>query len=55
MTGPDLAHCDAERFPLETNQDHSLIFEIAPKYFISGAFVDYEGYSISSKGFFAQR
>ena len=52
MIGPDLAHCDAEWFPLETNQDHSLIFEIALKYFISGAFVDYEGYSISSQGFF---
>ena len=30
------------------NRDHS-VFEIAPKYYI---FVDYEGYSISSKGFF---
>ena len=26
--------------------------EIAPKYCISDSFVDYEGYSISSKGFF---
>ena len=26
-------------------------FEIAPKYCISNSFVDYEGYSISSKGF----
>ena len=25
-------------------------FEIAPKYCISDSFVDYEGYSISSKG-----
>ena len=31
--------------------DHSVIFEIAPKYSISDSFVDYEGYSISSKGF----
>ena len=31
--------------------DHSVIFEIAPKYCISDSFVDYEGYSISSKGF----
>ena len=33
------------------NLDHSVIFEIAPKYFITDSFVDYEGYSISSKGF----
>ena len=33
------------------NRDHSVIFEIAPKYCISDSFVDYEGYSISSKGF----
>ena len=36
---------------LEMNRDHSVIFEIAPKYYISDPFVDYEGYSISSKGF----
>ena len=33
------------------NRDHSVIFEIAPKYCISYSFVDYEGYSISSKEF----
>ena len=33
------------------NGDHSVIFEIAPKYCISDSFVDYDGYSISSKGF----
>ena len=33
------------------NRDHSVVFEIAPKYCISDSFVDYEGYSISSKGF----
>ena len=33
------------------NRDHSAIFEIASKYCISDSFVDYEGYSISSKGF----
>ena len=33
------------------NRDHSAIFEIAPKHCISDSFVDYEGYSISSKGF----
>ena len=32
------------------NRDHSVIFEPAPKYCIFDSFVDYEGYSISSKG-----
>ena len=36
---------------LKTNKDYSTIFEIAPKYCILDSFVDYEGYSISSKGF----
>ena len=40
-----------EWFALETNRDHSVIFEIASKYCISDSFVDYDGYSISSKGF----
>ena len=34
------------------NRYHSIIFEIAPKYCISDSFVDYDAYSISSKGFF---
>ena len=33
------------------NQDHSVDFEMAPKYHILNSFVDYDGYSISSKGF----
>ena len=36
---------------LKTNWDHSIIFEIASKYCLLGSFVDYEGYSISSKEF----
>ena len=40
-----------ELFALETNRDHSAIFEIASKYCILDSFVDYDGYSISSKGF----
>ena len=36
---------------LEMNRDHSVVFEIASKYCISDSFVDYDGYSISSKGF----
>ena len=43
--------CDTECFALETNRDHSVIFEIASKYCISDSFVDHDGYSISSKGF----
>ena len=42
---------DIEWFALKTNQDHSVNFEIAPKYCISDSVVYYEGYSISSKGF----
>ena len=41
-----------ERFALERNRDHSVIFEIAPRYCILDSFVDCDGYSISSKGFF---
>ena len=41
---------DIEWFALEMNQDH-LVFEIAPKYCVLNCFVDYEGYSIPSKGF----
>ena len=37
-----------EWFSLETNRDHSVIFEISSKYFILDCFVDYDGYSISS-------
>ena len=48
--GIDLDYCDTEWFALETNRDHSVVFEIAPKYCISDSFVDYDSYSISSKG-----
>ena len=47
----DLDYYDVEWFALEMNRDHSVIFEVAPKYCISYSFVDYVGYSISSKGF----
>ena len=40
-----------EWFVLETNRDHSVVFEIASKWCILDSFVDYDGYSISSKGF----
>jgi len=48
----DLDYRDIELFALETNRDHSVVFEIASKYCISDSFVDYDGYSISSKVFF---
>ena len=40
-----------EWFALETNRDHSVIFEIASKYCILDFLVDYEGHSIFAKGF----
>ena len=49
--GIDLHYCDIEWFALETNRDHSVVFEIASKYCISDSFVDHDGYSISSEGF----
>ena len=35
-------YCDTEWFALETNRDHSIVFEIASKYCISDSFVDYD-------------
>ena len=49
--GHSLDYCDIEWFALETNRDHSVVFEIASKYCILDSFVDYDGYSMSSKGF----
>ena len=49
--GIDLGYCDTEWFTLETNRDHSVLFEIASKYCISDFFVDSDRYSISSEGF----
>ena len=46
-----MEYCDIEWFVLEMNRDHSVVFEIAPKYCILDSFVDYDGYSISSEGF----
>ena len=49
--GIGLDYRDIEWFALETNRDHSVIFEIASKYCILDSFVDHDGYLISSKGF----
>ena len=50
-SGLDLGYCDFEWFALETNRDHSVVIEIASKYCILDSLVDYDCYSISSKGF----
>ena len=49
--GMDQDDFDVEWLTLEMNRDHTVVFEIAPKYSISDSFVDCEGYSISSMGF----
>jgi len=49
--GIDLDYDGIEWFALETNRDHSIIFETAFKYCISDSSIDYYGYPISSKGF----
>ena len=49
--GIDLDYHDTERFALEKNRDHSVVFEIPSRYCISESFLAYDGYSISSKGF----
>ena len=47
--GIDLDYCDTEWFALKMKKDQSVVFEIAFKYCILDSFVDYMGYSISSK------
>ena len=49
--GIGLDYSDIEWFALETNRNHSVVFEIASKYCISDSLVDHDGYSIFSKGF----
>ena len=49
--GLELEYHDIEWFALEMNRDHSVVFEILSKYCILDSFVDYDGHSISSKGF----
>ena len=43
--GIDLDYCDIEWFALEMSRDHSVVFKIASKYFISDPFVDYDDYN----------
>ena len=51
VQGIDLDYCDIEWFALETNGNHSVVFETASKYCILHSFVDHDGYSISPVGF----
>ena len=43
LGGIDLDNCDIEWFALETNRDHSVVFEIASKYCRSDSSVDHDG------------
>ena len=49
--GIGLDYRDIPWFAMETNRDHSVIFEIASKYCILDSFVAYDGHSIFSMGF----
>ena len=49
--GIDLDYHNIEWFAVETNRDHSVVFEIESKYCILNSFVDHDGHSISSEGF----
>ena len=40
---------DIAWFALETNRDHSVVFEIASKYYISDSFVDHDGLECKSR------
>ena len=42
-SGHNLDYCDIEWFALETNRDHSVIFEIASKYFLNTMALIYYG------------
>ena len=49
--GTDVDYYSTEWSALETDRNHSVIYQIAPKYCISDSSVDSVGYSSSSKGF----
>ena len=49
--GIDLDYCGIEWLALEMKRDHFVLFETTPEYNILDSSVDYEGHSISSKGF----
>ena len=47
--GIDLDYCDIEWFALETNRDHSDVFETASNYCILNSFGGHDGYSTSER------
>ena len=49
--GIGLDYHDIEWFALQTNRDHSVVFEMASKYSVSESCVDHDGQFISSVGF----
>ena len=49
--GIDLDYYDSEWFASEKNRDHSVASEYCIQVLHLESFVDYDGYSISSKGF----
>ena len=49
--GIDLDYSDIEWLALETNRDHSVVLRLHPSTAFQDSFVNYVGYSISSKGF----
>ena len=49
--GIDWDYYNVEWFALEKNWAQSVVLETAPRYSVLDSFVDYEDYSISSKGF----
>ena len=49
--GIELDYCVIEWFALEINGDHSVVFDIAPKYCISDSLLTMRGFSISYKRF----
>ena len=53
LGGIDLDNCDIEWFALETNRDHSVVFEIASMYCILDSLVYSDGYSIFFEGILA--
>ena len=50
----DFNYRDIEWVALEMNRDHSVVSEIASKYCILDSFVDFDGYSISTKKFLSK-
>ena len=53
-SGIDLDYCDTEWFALEMNRDHSVLFEITPKYCISDLLLTIRATPFFSKVFLSK-